>query len=191
MSVHRRCRRFRKEKGKRMEPLKKMPLFIVTGASGVGKTTLCEELFRKETEYLVMESDIVWCEFYDTPEDNYRRFRKVWMNLCASISQIGKPVVLCGCNTPEQLEYLEERKYFTEIYYLAVVSDEKTLLQRMREGRGITSQEWLESSLHFNRWLKANADKTNPPITLLDVTGRTLLESADFLHSWIMERISG
>ena len=30
-----------------MKPTVKQPLFIVTGASGVGKT-LCEELFRRE-----------------------------------------------------------------------------------------------------------------------------------------------
>lgn len=43
-----------------MKPTVKQPLFIVTGASGVGKTTLCEELFRREKDYIVMESDIIW-----------------------------------------------------------------------------------------------------------------------------------
>ena len=55
-----------------MKPTVKQSLFIVTGASGVGKTTFCEELFRKEKDYIVMESDIIWNDFYDTPENNYR-----------------------------------------------------------------------------------------------------------------------
>lgn len=172
-----------------MKPTVKQPLFIVTGASGVGKTTLCEELFRREKDYIVMESDIIWNDFYDTPENNYRMFRKIWMNLCASISQSGKPVVLCGCNTPEQMEDLEERQLFTEIHYLAVVADDKTLLRRMREGRGITDQGWIDSSVHFNRWLRENADKTAPKITLLDETERTMEESVEFAQQWIMDRI--
>lgn len=172
-----------------MKPTVKQPLFIVTGASGVGKTTLCEELFRREKDYIVMESDIIWNDFYDTPENNYRMFRKIWMNLCASISQSGKPVVLCGCNTLEQMEDLEERQLFTEIHYLAVVADDKTLLRRMREGRGITDQGWIDSSVHFNRWLRENADKTAPKITLLDETERTLEESVEFAQQWIMDRI--
>ena len=54
-----------------MNPTKKQPLFMVTGASGVGKSTVC-----------------------------------------ANISQIGMPIVLCGCTTPEQNEFHEERKLF-------------------------------------------------------------------------------
>lgn len=110
----------------------------------------------EKKDYIVMESDIIWNDFYDTPENNYRMFRKIWMNLCASISQSGKPVVLCGCNTPEQMEDLEERQLFTEIHYLAVVADDKTLLRRMREGRGITDQGWIDSSMRRSgRWKKA------------------------------------
>ena len=64
-----------------MEPNKKLPLFIVSGASGVGKTTMCEILFRRETKYIVMESDILWKEEFNTPEDNYRKFRELWMTM--------------------------------------------------------------------------------------------------------------
>ena len=42
---------------------KKQPLFIVTGASCVGKSTLCNELFINEKEYIVMESDLLWNVF--------------------------------------------------------------------------------------------------------------------------------
>lgn len=40
-----------------MKLTKKQPLFIVTGASCVGKSTLCNELFINEKEYIVMESE--------------------------------------------------------------------------------------------------------------------------------------
>lgn len=53
-----------KKGGKPMKPDKKFPLFIVSGASGVGKSTMCEILFKKETDYIVLESDILWQEVF-------------------------------------------------------------------------------------------------------------------------------
>ena len=38
-----------------MLPTNKQPLFIISGASGVGKSTLCEQLFQKEKDYIVPE----------------------------------------------------------------------------------------------------------------------------------------
>jgi len=43
-----------------MKPSKKLPLFIITGAGGVGKSTTCKLLFQNETDYIVMESDLLW-----------------------------------------------------------------------------------------------------------------------------------
>ena len=44
-------------------------------------------------EEIVMESDLLWHEIYDTPEDNYYAYRQLWMRVCGAISQGGKPVV--------------------------------------------------------------------------------------------------
>ncbi len=172
-----------------MTPTKKLPLFIVTGASGVGKSSLCEELFRRETEYIVMESDLLWEERYNTPEDNYAAYRSLWMRVCANIAQSGKPVVLCGCALPEQFESRPERNLFTEIHYLAAVCGEKALFSRMKEGRGIRDEGWLESSQAFNRWLKEHGRETKPPITLLDTTSLTSQEAARKVDQWIGEKL--
>ena len=77
-----------------MTPTKKLPLFLVSGASCVGKTSLCEELFRSETDYIVLESDLIWRKEFDTPENNYRDFRQTWLRICSNVEQIGLPVVL-------------------------------------------------------------------------------------------------
>lgn len=163
---------------------------IVAGASCAGKSTACEELFRAETEYIVLESDILWNSVFDTPDDAYCAYRRLWATLCANIMQIGKPVVLCGCAVPEQFEKQPERSLFSDIHYLAVVCSDACLENRMRTGRGVTDENWMKSSLDFNRFLKENAAKTSPPITLLDTSDQMPKDAAREIHRWIMERIS-
>lgn len=172
-----------------MRPTRRLPLFVVSGASGVGKSTLCELLFQREQAYIVLESDILWHEAYDTPEDEYRRYRQTQMTLCANVAQIGKPVVLCGCAAPKQFEPLEQREWFTCIHYLAVVCEEGQLRQRLRKGRGIEDKGWMESSLRFNAWLKENAAHTAPPMQLLDITGLSPEEAAARADAWIRARL--
>lgn len=173
-----------------MTPINKQPLFIITGASCVGKSTVCEQLFKNEKDYIVMESDLLWQDVYNTPEDGYCEYRQLWMRVCANISQIGLPVVLCGCSVPSQYEQHSTRELFTEVHYLAVICDDAALEQRMRNGRGVSDENWIKSSLDFNCWLKENADKTEPRITLLDTTNKTPSEAAAIADRWIKEAIS-
>lgn len=169
-----------------MKPTKKNKLFIVTGASGVGKSTACEVLFQKETRYIVMESDLLWSDIHNTPEDGYRAYRELWLNVCASISQIGLPVVLCGCTLPEQNDVCEARKYFSEIIYIAVVADKCEIIKRMKVGRNITDEGWINSSVQFNEWIKNNAGNTSPNLLLVDATGKTPQETAQEIDNIIM-----
>ena len=162
-----------------MQPTKKQDLFIITGASGVGKTSACEVLFQKETDYIVMESDLLWRSEFNNPENDYQEYRSLWMRVCANIAQIGMPVVLCGCGIPKQFELRGERTFFKEIHYIAIVADDACLEKRMREGRKITEEEWIQSSKEFNRWLKENAERTEPRITLIDSTNLTIEQVAD------------
>jgi len=170
------------------QPLKQLPLFIITGASGVGKSTLSIELYKKETDYIVMESDILWFDFFNTFEDDYRTYRETWLRVCKNISQAGKPVVLCGCSVPKQFENCVERRYFSEIYYLACVCDSDLLEKRLREGRNVNDENLIKSSTSFNQWLKDNADKTEPNITLLDTSTKSVEEASEFVDKWIKER---
>jgi len=173
-----------------MKSDKKLPLFIITGASGVGKSTVAGALFEKEDRYIVLESDLLWHDIYNTPEDDYRNYRKLWLRMCSNISQIGMPVVLCGCVTPKQFEALDERQSFTEIHYLAIVSDKETLISRMKDGRKIQDESWIKSSVDFNQWLIENAASTAPNITLLNTAKMTPNEAASIADKWILERMA-
>ena len=168
-----------------MKPTKRMPLFVITGASGVGKSTIAAQLFENETRYIVLESDILWHDKYNKPEENYREYREVWLKMCGHVAQAGLPVVLCGCAVPEQFEACGNRELVSAIHYLAVVSEEDVLEARMRGGRQITDENWIQGSKQFNQWLKDNAAKTEPPITLLDYSACTAAEAASAADEWI------
>jgi broad-specificity NMP kinase len=161
-----------------MEPNRKNKLFIITGASCIGKSTACEILFKNEKDYIILESDLLWSDVYNTPENNYKEYRELWMRVCSNISQIGMPVVLCGCATPEQFEVCYARKYFSEIIYIAIVAEKEVLIKRMKYGRNVTDENWIKSSEQFNEWLKNNATKTTPNIILVDNTHMSLEETA-------------
>lgn len=174
-----------------MQPTRKQDLFIITGASGIGKTSACEVLFQRETDYLVMESDLLWRSEFNNPENEYQEYRSLWMRVCANIAQIGMPVVLCGWGIPKQFELREERKLFRNIHYITLVAEDACLEKRMREGRKITEEEWIRSSKEFNQWLKENANRTEPKMSLIDSTSLTVEEVADqideILHSYIQD----
>lgn len=161
-----------------MEPTKMNKLFIITGASCIGKSAACKVLFENEKDYIVMEGDLLWSDIYNTPDDDYRAYRELWLRVSSNISQIGMPVVLCGCAVPDQFEPCIARKYFTEIIYIAIVAEEDTLIKRMKQGRNVTDENWISSSVQFNDWLKSNATKTTPNMILIDNTNKSPEQAA-------------
>ena len=63
--------------------------------------------------------------------------------------------------------------------------------RRICEGRGVTDPAWIESSMHFNRWLRENGAACEPPVALLDTTHLTPSQAAEAVDQWILERLRG
>jgi broad-specificity NMP kinase len=168
----------------------RLPLFVLTGASGVGKTTVCLVLAARVRDFVVMESDILWRDEFNQPETNYLNYRETWLRVCKNISQARKPVILCGAGIPVQFEQCVERRYFSDIHYLALVCDDEVLAARLRsrpEWRGV-SDEYIERHVAFNRWLKANAQSTQPPMSVIDTSEITVTETAEQVEQWASAR---
>ncbi len=155
-------------------PFLQQPLFIVTGASGTGKSTACLELAPLLRECVVLESDILWGLIPATPEDNYRSYRNAWLRLAKNIGQAGRPVVLCGSAVPEQFETCPERRYFSTLHYLALVCEDEALAERLKARPGWResgSAETVQHMAQFNRWFKQHGGvsgtvDTRAPVTL-------------------------
>lgn len=167
-------------------------LFVITGASGTGKTTLCLALIPALPECVVIESDILWGLLPATPEDNYQDYRNAWLRIAKNIGQAGKPIVLCGSALPEQFEHCPERRYFSTLYYLAIVCSDDVLVERLQNRptwRKSNSPEVLETMIHFNQWLKENAHLTFPSMILYDTSHRSIAETTADVANWIRQRL--
>jgi predicted ABC-type ATPase len=171
-------------------PFLQLPLFLITGPSGAGKTAICLELVPLVHECVILESDILWGAVPATPENNYRDYRNLWLRIAKNVGQSGRPVVLCGTAIPEQLETCPERRYFSTLYYLALVCDDPLLEERLKQRpawRG--SAEGIEDMLLFNRWLKDHASTTHPPMTLYDTSHRSITQTTNDVAQWIRHRL--
>lgn len=164
----------------------RLPLFVLTGASGAGKTTTCLALAAWTMDFVVMESDILWRDEFNRPATDYRDYRETWLRVCKNISQAGKPVILCGAGIPSQFEQCIERRYFSDIHYLALVCEDEVLASRLRsrpEWRGV-SAEYIDRHVEFNRWLTVNAPTTRPPMSVIDTSRITVTECAERVEQW-------
>ncbi|MEN8908275.1 MAG: shikimate kinase [Clostridiales bacterium] len=149
----------------------KLPLFVLTGSSGAGKSTVGRYIQKYYNEVVVMECDLLWNNYFNSPESKYKEFREMWLRVCKNINQIGKSVLLVGCGVPEQYEDCEQRKFFEKIHYIALVSSDKSIEKRLLERpdyRNCSNKEYINEHLQFNNWIKKNANKTKPKMYLIN-----------------------
>jgi uridine kinase len=170
-----------------------LPLFIVSGASGTGKSTVCYDLLGKTEDVVILDSDILWQEEFNKPENNYRNYFEMWLRVSKNISQSGRPVVLfgSGLGVPENIEPCMERRYFSKIFYLELYCSDDILERRLRERpqwRKSSNEKFIESQKEYNNWIKEYGNKGGQNIEIIDTTNKTIKETSMEVLEWIKKR---
>lgn len=169
---------------------RRLPLLMVGGPAGAGKSTVGASLLGELTEIIVVECDLLWRPEFNTPEDNYNSYSRMWLRLAAHISQSGRPLALFGAGfaVPHNVEPLPERRLFSAVHYLGLVCDDDVLVARLRARPTWrnTTDELIAEHVKFNHWLKEHA--TAPPVTLIDTTRADITDTAARVAAWLRER---
>jgi hypothetical protein len=169
-----------------------LPLFVVTGPSGAGKTTVMHHLLHSLPECVVIESDVLWGTVPEDAPGDFHTYLTVWLRVVKTIAQAGRPVLLCGTALPDQLESLPERRYIGDISYLALTCDDDILRSRLQARpawRDTGSEALVLRMVSFNQWLRENATITSPPMTLHDTSAESPEQTARFVRRWVQERL--
>ena len=170
-----------------------LPLFVITGGGGCGKTTVAQGLLRKPNPYFVLQSDYFGA--VEKAFDSYDDFWAYMTLLSCQFTKNLKPVVLCGWVNPSQIEQAPCAAYFSAVHSLVLSCDATTQTERLkgrypRERPSPPSPENIRLALLATRLMTEEA-RANPNVTVLDTTHLTRNQVVSAADRWILERLDG
>jgi len=168
----------------------KLPLFIVTGASGVGKTTVMNELRTILPEFDVFSTDDDNFGTTGSKIDYQDRFN-ILLHFANAVAKSGRGSIICGTFMPWDAKKCDAYNSFSEVYFINLHCDDSTrnIRLRNREDKAIWTDEMLESHKQFAQWLLDNADSAyDPPMPTIETTVTPSKEVAEQIKDYILKR---
>ena len=166
----------------------KKSLYILTGCSGIGKTTTAKEIQQLTEDFVVLDADMFYNIMpHDTEEDYFAQVEQM-ESLSKNIMQCGKPVIWTMTGNIDKIPQTYHCRFFDKIYVLALVCSEESLRRRMTEGRKITNDGWINSSVEYNDFFRTHDQIGEVRYETLDTEGKTVSEVAEAVLSWLKKQ---
>lgn len=154
------------------------PLFVVTGASGTGKSTIVEPLRLRLTGCEVFDTDVI----LHVAALGWDTWRNTWLQLAHAIALNGRATVLCGSLVPAQLEALPARRLVGPAHFCNLDCPDAVLANRLRTRpawRDLSSETKIAEHQHFAAWLRERIQPT------IDTSMLCPDDVADRVTKWI------
>lgn len=168
-----------------------LPLFVITGGGGCGKTMVGCGLQRKQNPFFVLEADHVYCarKAFDSGDGYWNYMTHLCRNL--TINQI--PVVLCGWVSPSQIEESPHADWFSAIHYLVISCDATTQEARLKDRHhknrlSSPTRDKIDMCVRATRIISEEALSINNG-TVLDTTHLTQEQAISTAERWILARL--
>lgn len=162
-----------------------VPLLVITGGGGCGKTTVTQALLRKSNPYFVVEADYLLHGRggYDTWEQYWNHVAIV----CRTLGRNRQPLVLAGWAYPSQMEQFHSTQFFSAVHYLVLACDPETQKKRL-EPRSYPDEQ-INGCIDATQNLSAEAHERENA-TILDTSHMTLEEVVAEVDRWILARLA-
>lgn len=166
----------------------KMPLYIVTGASGSGKTSMIKELRRIMPEYDVFDYDVIIPflikdkKYFD--KEDTRKLQNIWLRVAQDIAECGRKTILCGIIDPEDLKRSMGFKHFRQVCFLLLHCDDRTRELRLR-ARSKVSDKKIQYNRKLAHSLMEYARYNKPTVPIIDTSNTEVTKVAEQISEWI------
>ncbi|GLX68040.1 AAA family ATPase [Paenibacillus glycanilyticus] len=161
---------------------KKIPLFIVTGSSGSGKTFVIDELRKVLPQFNIFDID----NLREVGISDEQQIRNVWLRIARNTAESGRMTIICGTAMPWDIEKCVDYAYFKHVYYLNLHCNDEIREKRLRERKW--PEEMIQDYKEFAKWLVDNADeKYSPPMPIVDTTVADVTVVANQIKEWVLQ----
>ncbi|WP_284646594.1 AAA family ATPase [Paenibacillus silviterrae] len=170
--------------------MKKIPLFIVTGASGVGKTTVMGELRTTMPEFDVFSTDI---DNFGTTASKleYQDRFNILFHFANAVAKSGRGTIICGTLMPWAAEKCDTYNKFSEVCFINLHCDDATRNNRLRNrgDKANWTDEKLKEHEEFAQWLINNAETAYiPPMPTIDTTSPPPSQVAEQIKRYVLSK---
>ena len=166
-------------------PYRRGPLLLLTGCSGVGKTTTAIRLFGMPKDFAVLDGDM----FYIPDDSHLLSILEKVCNLSAAFNQQGTAILWTMAGGLDCIKDTYHRQFFSEIKCLALTCEPDELRRRMTEGRGITDERWLNGSREYNEYFRTHNELGDVHFDKLDITRLSPDEAAEQVLNWVNKQL--
>ncbi len=166
-------------------PYRRGPLLLLTGCSGVGKTTTATRLFGMTKAFAVLDADM----FYIPDDSQLSSMLEKVCNLSAAFNQQGTANLWTMAGGLDCIKDTYHRQFFSEIKCLALTCEPDELRRRMTEGRGITDERWLNGSREYNEYFRTHNELGDVHFDKLDITRLSPVEAAEQVLNWVKKQL--
>ena len=167
---------------KHIWPYRQGKLFLLSGCSGVGKTTTLLRLSGMTKDFTVLDADM----FYDP--DALSKLEQIG-RLSVTLTQQGQHILWANAGGLDRIKDTYHRQFISEIKCLALTCAPDELRRRMVEGRGITDEGWLRGSMDYNEYFRTHDALADVRFDKLDITHLTPDEAAQHVHAWMTNQL--
>ena len=166
-------------------PYRRGPLLLLTGCSGVGKTTTAIRLFGMTKAFAVLDADM----FYIPDDSQLSSMLEKVGNLSAAFNQQGTAILWTMAGGLDCIKDTYHQQFFSEIKCLALTCEPDELRRRMTEGRGITDERWLNGSREYNEYFRTRNELGDVHFDKLDITRLSPVEAAEQVLNWVKKQL--
>ncbi|WP_433181716.1 AAA family ATPase [Actinoallomurus sp. CA-150999] len=141
------------------------PLFVVTGASGSGKTAVLAGLARRlQGRCVTFDADLLMDAagaLSGSRPIDWPAFRDAWLAVAHGVAQSGMPTVLLGPFIPTHLQELPARRWIGDIHFIVLDCPDELRRARINARPPWRSRD-IEEQVEFGQWLRRNiADRVD------------------------------